>query len=48
MPPGIPVRISAVLDLLEPQAKVKGNRMPFGSVSQNDAADLVAYLQTYK
>jgi cytochrome c len=35
--------------LLDPQAKVKGNRMPFGGVaSEADADDLVAYLQTYK
>ena len=35
--------------LLDPQAKVKGNRMPFaGVVSRADADDLVAYLQTYK
>jgi cytochrome c2 len=28
---------------------VKGNRMPFGGVaSPSDAADLVAFLQTYK
>ena len=34
--------------LLDPQAKVKGNRMPFaGVVSRADADDLVAYLQTY-
>jgi len=35
--------------LLDPQAKVKGNRMPFGGmVSEADANDLVAYLQTYR
>jgi cytochrome c len=35
--------------LLDPQAKVKGNRMPFaGLASSADADDLVAYLQTYK
>lgn len=35
--------------LIDPQAKVKGNRMPFGGVgSPSDADDLVAYLQTYK
>jgi cytochrome c len=35
--------------LLDPQAKVKGNRMPFGGmVSEADADDLVAYLQGYK
>lgn len=35
--------------LLDPQAKVKGNRMPFGGVSDPaEADDIVAYLQTYK
>ena len=35
--------------LIDPQEKVKGNRMPFGGVaSPADADDLVAYLQTYK
>ena len=35
--------------LIDPQAKVKGNRMPFGGVATPaDADDLVAYLQTYK
>jgi len=35
--------------LLDPQAKVKGNRMPFGGVANpSEADDLVAYLQTYK
>jgi cytochrome c len=35
--------------LIDPQAKVKGNRMPFGGVaSPSEADDLVAYLQTYK
>jgi len=35
--------------LLDPQAKVKGNRMPFGGmVNRADADDLVAYLETYK
>jgi cytochrome c len=35
--------------LIDPQAKVKGNRMPFGGVSApSDADDIVAYLQTYK
>jgi cytochrome c len=35
--------------LLDPQALVKGNRMPFGGVAQpSDADDLVAYLQSYK
>jgi cytochrome c len=35
--------------LIDPQAKVKGNRMPFGGVADPvEADDLVAYLQTYK
>ena len=35
--------------LIDPQAKVKGNRMPFGGVANpSEADDLVAYLQTYK
>ena len=35
--------------LIDPQAKVKGNRMPFGGVgSPGEADDIVAYLQTYK
>jgi cytochrome c len=35
--------------LIDPQAKVKGNRMPFGGVaSPTEADDLVAYLVTYK
>jgi cytochrome c len=35
--------------LLDPQGKVKGNRMPFGGVANPaEADDLVAYLQTYK
>jgi len=35
--------------LLDPQAKIKGNRMPFGGVSSPaEADDIVAYLQTYK
>ncbi len=35
--------------LLDPQAKVKGNRMPFGGVANTaDADDLVAYLESYK
>jgi len=35
--------------LLDPQSKVKGNRMPFGGVANpSEADDLVAYLQTYK
>jgi cytochrome c len=35
--------------LTDPQAKVKGNRMPFSGFSNpNDVADVVAYLQTLK
>jgi cytochrome c len=35
--------------LIDPQEKVKGNRMPFGGVADpSEADDLVAYLQTYK
>jgi len=35
--------------LIDPQSKVKGNRMPFGGVADPaEADDLVAYLQTYK
>jgi cytochrome c len=35
--------------LIDPQAKVKGNRMPFGGVaSPQEADDLVAYLESYK
>jgi cytochrome c len=35
--------------LIDPQAKVRGNRMPFGGVaSPAEADDLVAFLQTYK
>jgi cytochrome c len=35
--------------LIDPQEKVKGNRMPFGGVANPaEADDLVAYLQTYK
>jgi cytochrome c len=35
--------------LIDPQLKVKGNRMPFGGVANPaEADDLVAYLQTYK
>jgi cytochrome c len=35
--------------LIDPQAKVKGNRMPFGGVANPaEADDIVAYLQTYK
>ena len=35
--------------LTDPQAKVKGNRMPFSGFSNpNDVNDVVAYLQTLK
>ena len=35
--------------LRDPQAKVKGNHMPFsGFTNDSDANDVVAYLQTYK
>jgi cytochrome c len=35
--------------LRDPQAKVKGNHMPFsGFVNAREADDVVAYLQTYK
>lgn len=35
--------------LTDPQAKVKGNRMPFsGFGNPNDVADVIAYLQTLK
>jgi cytochrome c len=35
--------------LHDPQVKVKGNRMPFsGFANPSDAADVVAYLDTYK
>ena len=35
--------------MLDPQAKVKGNRMPFGGVANPaEADDLVAFLQGYK
>ena len=35
--------------LSDPQAKVKGNRMPFSGYSNpNDVADVIAYLQTLK
>jgi len=34
--------------LIDPQSKVKGNRMPFGGVADpSEADDLVAYLRTY-
>lgn len=33
----------------DPQAKVKGNRMPFGGLSNDkDIADVIAYLKDYK
>jgi cytochrome c len=35
--------------LIDPQAKVKGNRMPFGGVANPaEADDLVAFLEAYK
>ncbi len=35
--------------LIDPQSKVKGNRMPFGGVADPaEADDLVAYLESYK
>jgi cytochrome c len=35
--------------LIDPQAKVKGNRMPFGGVANpQEADDLVAFLESYK
>ena len=35
--------------LHDPQARVRGNHMPFsGFASNNDADDVAAYLQTYK
>jgi cytochrome c len=35
--------------LADPQAKVKGNRMPFSGFSNpNDVTDVIAYLQTLK
>lgn len=35
--------------IADPQAKVKGNRMPFGGLSKpGDLDDVVAYLKTYK
>ena len=35
--------------LMDPQAKVKGNRMPFSGFSNAaDADDVIAYLATYK
>ena len=35
--------------IADPQAKVRGNRMPFGGLhDQNDVDDLIAYLKTLK
>jgi cytochrome c len=35
--------------IADPQAKVKGNRMPFGGLSEvKDIDDVVAFLKTYK
>jgi cytochrome c len=35
--------------LKDPQAKIKGNRMPFGGISDpKDIDDLIAYLRDYK
>ena len=35
--------------LIDPQAKVKGNRMPFGGLSSDaDIEDVIAYLKDYK
>ncbi|MEJ0071409.1 MAG: c-type cytochrome [Pseudomonadota bacterium] len=35
--------------ITDPQAKVKGNRMPFAGIKQpSDADDIVAYLETLK
>jgi len=35
--------------IADPQAKVKGNRMPFGGMSRpEDIDDVVAFLKTYK
>jgi cytochrome c len=35
--------------IVDPQAKVKGNRMPFGGLREpKDVEDIVAYLKTYK
>jgi cytochrome c len=35
--------------IIDPQARVKGNRMPFAGVrNPNDADDLVAFLKDYK
>jgi cytochrome c2 len=32
----------------DPQARVKGNRMPFGGLSSDADIDDVAYLKTYR
>jgi len=35
--------------IIDPQAKVKGNRMPFGGIGNpTDVDDLVTYLKSYK
>ena len=34
--------------LVNPQGKVKGNRMPFSGLPAGDADDVIAYLATYK
>jgi cytochrome c len=35
--------------IIDPQAKVKGNRMPYGGVGDpKDVDDIVAYLKTFK
>ena len=35
--------------IADPQAKVKGNRMPFGGLREpQDIDDVVAYLKTYQ
>ena len=34
--------------LINPQGKVKGNRMPFSGMPAADADDVIAYLATYK
>jgi cytochrome c len=35
--------------IVDPQAKIKGNRMPFGGLREaKDADDVVAYLKTFK
>ena len=42
--------VASLRDYLhDPQAKVKGNHMPFSGFSRvNDAADVAAYLETYQ